>query len=336
LVLKTWYAGTLNIARSRLSELTPTAGSTDVFYEGPDSDLKGWSLAEGEQGAALVFRKGVLVLPAGRSVGRKLVDLPDKVYFELELTGWHNAGLMFCFFCKDPQSPEGEAYGLHLMGGHVELMRNATDGDTRSLGAVDLEEQLAARRRLQMTLLADRKERRFMLLLNGRLVHEFRDQQEFKGGGHSLILQAMDMAGLRICKIKVARWDGRLPKLEAADVPGEQDTVVLNNGDTIAGKVLGLAQDKARFETSYGALEIPLSRIGRLRFAGPPSAVAKNGTRCFFNEQEALTLQIEKLADETITGMAAGVGMLKLPLGAFVALEFNPDVKRDSADDDEL
>lgn len=336
LVFKTWYAGTLNIAHTRLAELIPAAGASDVFYDGPTADLTGWDLDENEQGSRPAFRKGGLVLPAGRSVGRKLPKLPDKVRLELELTGWQSAGLMLCFFCKDTKSPEGEAYGLHLMGNRVELMHNTTDGDTASLGAVDLEEQAAMRQRLQVTLLVERKERRFLLLLNGRLVREFKDQRDLKDGGESFILQTMEASALRLIKFKVSRWDGRVPRLDAAETDNARDTVVLTNGDTLAGEVRAIAQGRVRFTTAFGTLEIPLDRIGRLRFAGPPPVAATKGTRCFFNEQDALTVQIEKLAEETITGSADGIGVLKLPLGIFTALEFNPGVRRDHGDDEDL
>jgi hypothetical protein len=69
----------------------------------------------------------------------------------------------------------------------------------------------------------------------------------------------------------------------------------------------------------------------------PMIAYPAGSTRCFFNDQEAVTLKIDKLADETLTGVAEGIGALKLPLGAFSRLEFNPGAKRDAGgDDDEL
>jgi hypothetical protein len=336
LVFRTWYAGKLTIARARLSELSPAAGTSDVFYEGPTADLAGWDLDENEQGPRPAFRRGALLLPAGRSLGRKLPKLPDKVRLELELTGWQSAGLMLCFFCKETMSPEGEAYGLNLMGNRVELMRNTTDGDTVSLGAVDVEEQAAMRQRLRMTLLVERKERRFLLLLNGRLMREFKDQHDLKVSGDSFIMQAMGDSALRLTKFKVSHWDGRVPRLDAAEADSARDTVVLSNGDTLAGEVRAIAQGTVRLTTAFGTLEIPLDRIGRLRFAGPPPSHPQKGTRCFFGERDALTVQIEKLADDSITGSAEGIGALKLPLGVFTALEFNPGVKREMADDDEL
>lgn len=336
LVLRTWYAGTLNIARSRLAALAPGVEQSHVLYEGPTADLTGWSKDEADQsGPAPFYRHGALVLPGRRTLSRAIAHLPDQVRFDLELGGWRESDFVFGFFADDPGGSANDAYGFNFSSGTVEFHRAADDD--RSLGSVDLSEQLAQRKHLHITILADRKKRSFALLLEGRLIHEFHDAQEFKGKGHHIMITSASATGLRLYKLVVSAWNGRLPRAESeSETAAGQDLLTLVNGDTMAGITRSIAQGVAQFETTYGALTVPLERIATLRFANP--AAPTNGTvRCWFNEQNAVTLALEKIAAETITGTAEGIGKLQLPLGAFTRLEFNPQIKRASNDsDDEL
>jgi hypothetical protein len=334
LVLRTWYAGMLTIAHSRLAALTPVAGPFGVLYDGPSADLAGWSMDEADQAApGLAFRKGALVLSGGRRCGRNIPHMPAKARFDLELGNGHDADFSFSFFSDDPGGMISDAYSLNFAGGGIDFRRMA--GEDRSLGAMDLSEQLAGRKRTHVTILADRQERYFALLLNSRLVDEFRDEQEFKGKGEHLAFMNNNATGLRIYRLTVAPWNGRLPRAGSEDGTAvEQDTLTLANGDNIVGTVRSIARGLAKFETSYGTLDVPLASIASLRFANTPGPT--NGTvRCYFNEQDAVTMALEKLAGESATGTAEGIGPLHLPLGALTRLEFNPGASRAAEDDDE-
>jgi hypothetical protein len=275
----------------------------------------------------------------------------------------------------------------------------------RSLGSVENDAERRMKNHLLVTILADRKERHFALLLDGKFVREFNDPQEFKGSGDCIMFQTHQASSMKIAKIKIARWDGKLPKAESSGSGAiEQDTLVFVNGDAMSGAVRSIATGNVKFETSYAMMDVPLERIARMRFANkldlaPPVVTAAtntakgaavtvmpaeplavgslvingpvmaNGqmmitasgrmrsssktvaepaapvmvyppgsTRCFFNDQDAVTLKLDKIADDGVAGAAQGIGALKLPLGALTRLEFNPGAKRANAeaDNDEL
>lgn len=410
MVLKTWYAGTLNIARTRLSEVTPAAAPADVYYDGPTPDLAGWS-TEGSsiRGSGLAYRNGGLVLPLGRPVGRKIANLPEKVRFEFELSNFANAYFVFWFFSDSPRNSGGnDSYYLNFYGSRMEFQRMLRNEGNRSLGAVDNDSERRMKSRMLVTILGDRKERRFAILLDGKLVREFNDPQDFKGAGDCIMFQTHQASSMRISKIKIARWDGKLPKSESGGGGVvEQDTLTFINGDAMSGAVRSITTNNVKFETSYAVLDVPLERIARMRFAnkldlapvpvstatnvaasnatgkvvadvngGAGAAVmlnqiAVNGvvmaggevvfsstgrrrttkttvepavpvmvypqgsTRCYFAEQEAVTLKLAKINDDGVSGAAEGIGELKLPLGALMRLEFNPNDKRTGSDGDD-
>ncbi|MCX7006692.1 MAG: hypothetical protein NTY53_05490 [Kiritimatiellaeota bacterium] len=417
MVLKTWYAGTLNIARTRLSELAPAAAPADVLYEGPTSDLAGW-VTEGSsvRGSGLAYRNGGLALPLGRAVGRKIPNLPEKVRFEFELSNFANSYFVFWFFSDSPRNMGGnDAYYMNFYGSRMEFQRMMRNEGNRSLGSIDNDSERRMKSHMLVSILADRKERRFAVLLDGKLVREFTDPQDFKGVGDCIMFQTHQASSMKISKIKIARWDGKLPKTEGGGGGGavEQDTLVFINGDAMSGAVRSITTNNVKFETSYAVLDVPLERIARMRFANkldlaplPVSAttnaaaasnttvtatavadpaggaaaavilnqVAINGvlmangpvvfsssgrrrtakttsepaapvilyaegsTRCFFADQEAVTLKLDKITNEGVTGSAEGIGALKMPLGALTRLEFNPNAKRTGSegDDDDL
>ena len=407
LVLKTWYAGTLNIARSRLSEVAPAAAQLDLFYDGPTADLAGWTTQNnGIRGSGLAYRNGGLMLPLGQPVGRKLPNLPDQVRFEFEVSNYANAYFVFWFFCDSPRNMGGnDAYYMNFYGSRMEFQRMMRNEGNRSLGSIDNDAERRIKNHLLVTILADRKERRFAVLFDGKLMREFTDSQDFKGTGDCIMFQTHQASSMKIAKIKIARWDGKLPKAENSSGGAvEQDSLTFLNGDAMSGSVRSITTNNVKFETSYAVLDVPLARIARMRFANKldlalptlpvetnapvaspaaesnaapaaPAHLIVNGggfanaqvmitasgrmrspskaapepavpvmvyppgsTRCFFNDQEAVTLKLDRIADESVAGAAEGIGALTLPLGALVRLEFNPNAKRTTADadDDEL
>ena len=414
MVLKTWYAGTLNIARARLSEVAPAAAPVDVLYEGPNADLAGWTTQNNSiRGSGLAVKGGGLVLPLGQPVGRKIPNMTDKVRFEFEVSNFMNSYFVFWFFSDSPRNMgNNDAYYLNCYGSRIELERMVHNEGNRSLGSIDNDNERRTRSKLLITILADRKERRFVVLLDGKQVREFTDPQEFKGSGDCIMFQTHQASNMRISKIKISRWDGKMPKAESSGPGGaaDQDSLTFLNGDAMSGAVRSITTNNVKFETSYATLDVPLERIARMRFANKldlaPVAVtatnaagatnaaapvaggnvvvaggqavlgqmvingpmmgngqvffsssgrrkaakttpevatpvilfAEGSTRCFFNDQEAVTLKLDKIGDDSVAGSAEGIGNLKLPLGALTRLEFNPNTKRtgSDSDDDEL
>jgi putative salt-induced outer membrane protein YdiY len=65
-----------------------------------------------------------------------------------------------------------------------------------------------------------------------------------------------------------------------ASAPSVPDVVVLQNGDTLNGKIVSFAEGKLKFEHSaFGAIEIPLANIKDLRSAAPVDLLTTDGER---------------------------------------------------------
>ena len=137
----------------------------------------------------------------------------------------------------------------------------------------------------------------------------------------------------------VAAMATNAPAATNAAAPEVAGNVVVAGGPAVLGQLVINGPIMANGQVMFAA-------SGRMRPAtkaapepaAPLMVYPPGSTRCFFNEQEAVTLKLDKIADDGVTGAAVGIGALKLPLGALIRLEFNPGAKRTQADtdDDEL
>ena len=347
LVLNTWYAGSLVVRRDQLALIQPSSKPSATLYEGPTDDLAGWvapAFMGGTSHLGWTCHRGMLTPGEGRSLGRHIPNMPDQVQIEFEVAVHKSKSFSFSFFLQDPQNGGGDndAYMLKFFGDNVQLSRIVHNEGSQDLGSVQLGDRHAERKREMITLLADRKERRFALLLDGRLLREWKDSREFKGQGDAIMFLTHQRGALQIAKIKVSRWDGTLPRLSGGDSPVATtiaDRLECINGDALTGKVRAIAKSIVKFETSYAMLDVPLERAINIRFAAAkPAATSTNlapgEVRAWFSRTEPLTLKLTKLQNGELSGVNLGCGPMRIPLSAFLLLEFNLGAKRPDPDFD--
>ena len=346
LVLNTWYAGTLSIRRDQLALIQPASKPNVTLYEGPTDDLAGWETSNDAGGnRSWVGHKGVLTPGEGHPLGRHITNMPDMVQIEFDVSMRFSSSFSFSFFLQDPKSYGGDsdAYMLNFSGDNVQLNRMVRREGSQNLGSVQLGTRHSGRKHELFTLLADRKERRFALLLEGRLVREWKDPQEFKGPGDGIMFMAHQHGAIQISKIKVSRWEGKLPRSSnetaAASIPASADTLEFINGDTLTGKVRSISKGNIKFETSYATLDVPMERAINIRFAVvKPAAtntnLAPDEIRAWFSKTEPLTLKQVKVQNGELSGINLGCGPLRVPLSAFLLLDFNLGAKRTDPDSD--
>ena len=348
LVLSTWYAGTLAVQREQVALIQPATRPSVALYEGPTDDMAGWVTPNygGSSRMGWTCHKGVLTPGEGRPLGRHITNMPDMVQIEFETLMRYSSYFSFSFFLQDPKNWGGDsdAYMLNFSGDNVQLSRMVHNEGSQDLGSVQLGEHHAGRTRELFTLLADRKEHRFALLLDGRLVREWKDSQEFKGQGDAIMFLSHQRGALRISKIKVSRWDGKLPRQSGGEATAlaasnTADTLEFINGDALTGKVRTIAKGNIKFETSYATLDVPLERAINIHFATAKPAttgtnLAPDEVRAWFSKTEPLTLKQAKLQNGELSGINLGCGPMHMPLSAFLLLDFNLGAKRPDPDFD--
>ncbi len=327
LMVDTWYAGRLNIRRFMARRIKPGAIQEQVVYEGPNN-LEEWSFPARERArAAWQFRNGTLYALQVFPIGRVIENMPDAVDIELQISFSRYPELTFAFFTDNIQNYYGNCYMLQLSGNTVQAFRCSRSGDQTSLGRAELRGHVNQGGRCRFNILADRVRRTFALLVNGTLVHQWNDSGGLVGSGKGLFIQPQNPANLRIHRLRVSGWNGKLPS--ASTLPmgtSQEDSVVFANGDRISGTVKTIADGRLWLETSYRPLEIPLERIGEIAFATERSERARRfewDVQAHFAHSGVITLRLDAVEGDRLMGFSENFGSATLPLNAFNLLRFN-------------
>jgi hypothetical protein len=333
LVLDTWYAGKVNIARPMLKKIIPNAETALPIYEGPN-DLDEWTIGlPGSGSPAWQFKNGVLNGLPPTPIGKLIEKLPDKADFQFDAAWNRSPAFAFIAYTDTDffENCEG-GYLLQTLGSKIFLKRIARWANQTSIGEPANCEGFDNTRtnranRACFNLLVDKDTRTFHLLINGKLVNKWTDPNPFGGKGKCLGFVA-HAKELNISNIRVSEWDGALPKAIGKEADLKEDQVRFVNADTSSGKLQTVSDRKVKFQTAYDTIDIPFARISEVVISTEKAALARqnqNDIRAVFAGKgaPALTFQLLKIEQGKIHGESENFGKITVLLGAFRLLHFN-------------
>lgn len=338
LVLATSAAGALALQRSMVAEIRPGAGAMSVLYEGPKS-LDEWKLRGGDRTRMWELKDGVLSPLVPVPLGRSIDTMPDSVRIDFTVE-WRQPGIYFSFwfFHEKPDEPQGEAYMLNIISGQrVDLNRLRSTGGSQNLGSAEFAEGSQQRGTARISLLADRAKGTIVLLLNGRMLRQWKDTREFKGGGKSITFMPQGGRELRISEIRVSKWNGIVPQGAEVATDTPDDAVVLTNGDVMSGTLLEIAGGQAVVKTPFAELKIPLDRITQISMAGAKAVRARRkagDVRASFPGGGSVTVDLASLAGGRLQGASENFGTAAWPLSSFERIEMNIYAEKPAAPDE--
>ena len=262
------------------------------------------------------------------TIGRN-IDFPDAANIEFDLN-WRGLSSLALAICTDnPASFSlGNAYTLNFNSGYAHLGRHEKVGDDYSTTNLDSPAQfniVPNDAPVQMSIRFDKRAQTIALILDGVLVKQWRDPQGFVGKGKGLAFAATMQSQSRISNLRVTEWDGQLPEqLGAPAGNAPEDSIRLANRDMISGSVVAIQAGKAKMKATFGEVQIPVERIGRIDFAvsKPLPAIPAGATTGFFTGRNRLTFQLVSLRDGEAQIVSPLFGSARLSAAAFSALEF--------------
>ena len=338
LVLSTASAGRLALQRSMVAEIRPGAGAMSVLYEGPKS-LDEWKLRGGDRTRMWELKDGVLSPLVPVPLGRSIDSMPDSVRIDFTVE-WRQQGIYFSFwfFHEKPDEPQGEAYMLNIISGQrVDLNRLRATGGSQNLGSAEFAEGAQQRGTARLSLLADRAKGNIALMVNGKMLRQWKDTREFKGGGKSITFMPQGGRELRISEIRVSKWNGIVPQGTEVATDTPDDAVVLTNGDVMSGTLLEIAGGQAVVKTPFADLKIPLDRITQISMAGAKAVRARRkagDVRASFAGGGSVTVDLTSLAGGRLQGTSENFGSAAWPLSAFDRIEMNIYVEKPATADE--
>lgn len=329
LVLRTWYAGEMNIPRAMIAKIEPNQSGALQLLEGPGqiadwvsdnetAKAKGWKVEE----QALVGTQN------NAPIARTLKGLPEAAQFDFTMQWVNYPNFQFMFYLQDASKSRGNGYSLRVSGTSVMLYRISENQGTHNIGRAEISTIMSdGQSKAQFTVLASRTEKKIILMVNGVPSGNWTDNSGWDGTGEAIAFWPQNPGATRITDLRVTRWDGQIPKGPVvAESALEKDLVQLANGDKVSGTLKGIAAGNLSLETGYGAMSIPMDRVAELRTATADRARARRNEgdiRAHFADRGQVTLKLHSLKEGVLTGSSENFGEAKMPIGAFRALDFN-------------
>ena len=280
-------AGTLVLPRKELrSARLASSESTVAFLDA--GDLVGWK-SSSPNGSPIEWKSLNNTLSfSGRSSETlaRTVRIPDSSEVSLDLA-WDANPLRQPQFailvCANNEKPEQSTdhYSFNVTSSMVTALRMSDiEGEVKQsvLGRVQIGGFLRERQSLRLQTIIDRPGRHITLLINGRFAARWSDPVVPPPSGSVIQLAGYPGVGLRLRNLKVESWNGLVDgQISSDNAHPDADTVVINDGDTPIGTILGIkrhADGKRQVEMTISfnkskPLLIDVPRIRQIFFANP-------------------------------------------------------------------
>jgi hypothetical protein len=343
LEIDTWYSGSVKINRRMVMNILPNLSMSNVLFEGPN-ELAEWTLyPHGGNRPQWRYSEGALYSIQRYPAGRIIAGLPEKYEVRFD-AAWRGQYPQFSFiFSTADVQQSSDAYMLNVQASSISMTRT-----TRNTGGNNIGTQInysgfdgnSGKRSASFAVLVDKAARSFTLLIDGSMAGQWTDPGEFAGNGNGIAFRSGSGSDLKISRIKVAHWDGRVPgAVGSSETASKEDQVRFVNNDKFSGRIVSIADGVVKFETSYATLDVPVNRVMEIVMASDGAERARRNrddVRAAFVEKGILTLNLDRIEDDVLHGQSENFGKISVSLGVIKALELNIYRTKPSGDSDDF
>ena len=363
LLLGAWFSrSSLRIPRDKILSIAPGGQAGNTIYAGP-KNLDGWTgrnlkvnvnqnIQNRRGGLGLVPNDGFARRVGGRAgwqfskesftatmsgsqIGRK-VKYADKTNIEFDLS-WRGSFNIAIHLYSDKMEQYGSnGYIVGLSNYNCYLIRSTAKQGHNNIGNVNLPQEFRNKTKGRISIRVDKKNNSVTLLMNDRIIQQWRDSAGFVGKGDVLMFLSQGQAMLKISKINITEWDGKMPTPGGDEREVDEDLLRGSDSD-ISGKVVGIDNGEVKFKASFAELNMPLEKVTLIRFAGKEKEKTKLGVgdvKVTLSGGGDLYFRLERWSADKITGISPMFGSVDFRPSAFSSVEFNLNKKRESGGDD--
>lgn len=342
ITLGTAFGGVLSFRRTMVQSLD-FRSRPEIYYAGPRG-IDGWSQSTDD---GWVYKDGQLVSQGPAGISRD-VGLREQIHIAFDLE-WRNSNRFRLIYFADSTDQEelGDYYELTCQSRWAYLRhRHADGGRAKPVGSTSNVDAFREREKVRMELLHDRLSGRIRLVIDEQPVADWRDDVALDAppAGGALHFITDSRSPVRISRIVVSSWDGQVEggwedeaeEEEPAEAPGgadEEPGIRLRNGDIVRGKTIGIEDGKVRIETSFGEIDLPVSRLRSFRLRTAEEARDpelcwepyryREDVRGWFPSGGHLTFRLDAIRDGRLVGYSQTFGDGEFDLTAFDRIEFN-------------
>ena len=357
--LDTWFAGEMVVRRVNVKAVSITEIPI-YFYRGPNS-IEEWTRAGGGDGWK--WKHGVLSSTEVGGIGREM-DFPKECVIAFDAAWRGNFLPKIIFYSNDVRtnSPT-HGYEMVFQGNSVHVKKADSDdwlGHSNNSG--ELRENEKARIEIKVSTISGK----ILLYIDGKFVDLWEDTNlDAKKLGRGFHIVSQESAPLRISNLSVTSWDGfvgEVPNQQAGMgngnfrggwnheeeematrpvTPGaEEGRMVLRNGDSIKGEVLGITGEQITVKTEMAEVTFPISRLKNLVLQ--PAAMEepkrnKGDVRATMADGSRVVFRLDGVEEKVLVGYSQNFGEGRFAKDAFERIEFNiyrPELEEKRAVDD--
>ncbi|MBI2926952.1 MAG: hypothetical protein HYY24_14755 [Verrucomicrobia bacterium] len=337
IVLTTWFGGELTIARSMAQVLIPIPAIRAPVFSGP-TGLEDWTIGQvktlGDRTGEWRYKNGAFYAAQAASIARD-IKLPEvaSLQFDLAWKGMLNLALALytdymqpiSLANKETEPPFSAFYSMQINSFSVNLLPVKQDGPLKSLGQISVA-AFSRKNDARIEIRVDKARRLVALMVDGVLVKQWVDPEDYTGKGTGIRLVHQGQGALKLSNLRVSEWDGQFEERPTNTPDSKHDLAKLRNGDRVAGDVQTIRDGKLAFATTGSTLAVPLSRVKQIELAGVKSTRPKAGpgdVRAFFPSGASVTFRLEKWDGQTVSGTSPSLGRVSFQTSAFARLQFN-------------
>lgn len=344
--LKTWYAGNLVFRRVNVESVKITRTS-EIHYRGP-TGIDEWT--QSNEAIGWTFKAGELVSEGTSGIARE-IDFPDECKIAFDAT-WNGAFRpRIIFFSNDVKtSSPTSGYEMVFQGNSVHVKKAGSNtwlGHSTNAGV--LRENESARIEIRASI----KSGKILLFVDDEFIDMWEDdavKADALGKGFHLITQ--DNSPLRISNILVSEWDGYTDNLpekvnrfqggrgfrgnwdfeQQSDEEDKEEEelnegrMVLLNGDSIEGEVLGIEGEIIRLKTPLAEVSFPVSRLKNIVLKPADMETPKfysGDVRATLSDGSRMVFRLDGVNGDSLVGFSQNFGKAEFAKGAFKRIEFN-------------
>lgn len=339
--LDTWFAGNLKFRRVMVKAIEINERPSFI-YHGP-TGIEDWTQSSDPPDWS--YQNSALISSAASSVAKD-VNLPDECCISFEAAWRGSFGLKFFFF-SDQLKAESPPNGYEISFQQRAIFaRSCKTGAT--LGPGGTAPVLQENEKAKIEVRASLKSGSIAVFVNGEIFGAWTDPDMAQNKvGRGIHFVTINSSPVRISQIGVGLWDGVIDEMPEPQRPGgfrafegmedepsppaaekvdEGNRMILRNGDSIAGEVLGINDDIVTIKTPFKDVKVPVAVLKSvaLKPADLERCKRENGdVRAWFPDGTSLVFRLESITEKTITGYNQNFGTADFKIAAFSRIEFN-------------
>lgn len=337
--LDTWFGGKLELPKVSVALIVPLGLPKPTLFEGP-TGLEGWTMGQVNAGALVesgewLYQNNALYAMKSASIARDL-HLPENasLSFDLEWRGFfHIAVALYTEYLqpinlanKETEPKFGGFYSLQINPFSANLLPVKQTEPLRYLGQASLQ-TLAQKNSAHIDIRASKSKRLVALLIDGVLVKQWVDTDDFAGTGGAVRFVHQGQGAVKMTNLKLTEWDGTFEEPISITPNKTQDLARLKNGDRVIGNVKSIQDGKMSVEAAGTTLEVPMGRVKQVELAGgagPSIALKPTTVRAYFaSGVGSLTFDLQKWTAEELAVSSDNFGQATFKPNAFSRILFD-------------